>query len=213
MEWELSAQPLKNWNITMNFSTTKAEKLDIDPATVQFITNMTTFFNGPAGQIRTWFNQGEAIGPQWDAYVYAPYLTEQAEAGQTAPDLPKWNFNVVTTYTFDRGPIKGVIVGGGFRTEGRRILGYQYNQALNDGNGSLDVSEPWYGPTDTHVDLWFGYERRVFANKIVWKIQLNLTNVGEDAHLVPAQYEPDGSLALARIQNGMEWALTNKFDF
>jgi hypothetical protein len=31
--------------------------------------------------------------------------------------------------------------------------------------------------------------------------------------LVAAQYEPDGSLALARIQDGMSWQLTNSFDF
>ncbi len=213
MEWELTAQPLRNWNVTLNFSTTQATKIDIDPETVKFITTFTNFMNGPAGQIRTWYNMGGPIGPQWDAYVYAPYLTEQAQAGQSAPDLPKWNFNIVSTYIFDRGPIKGVIIGGGLRTEAKRILGYQYNQALNDGQGSLDVTKPWYGPQDTHVDLWLGYERKVFARRINWRIQLNLTNVGEDAHLVPAQYEPDGSLALARIQNGMEWALTNKFDF
>ena len=97
--------------------------------------------------------------------------------------------------------------------EAARVLGYQYNQALDDGNGGLDVTKPWYGPTDNHVDLWLGYQRRVFANKINWRIQLNVTNVGQNTELVPAQYEPDGTLALARIQNGMEWQLTNSFDF
>ena len=53
----------------------------------------------------------------------------------------------------------------------------------------------------------------MFANKINWRIQLNVTNVGQRTQLVPAQYEPDGSLALARIENGMEWNLTNSFDF
>jgi hypothetical protein len=213
MEWELSAQLMRNWNFTLNFSTTKAVRSNIDPATVQFITTMTQFFDGPAGQVRFNWAGGPAAGPLWNANIYAPYLTEQAQVGQTAPDLPKWNINIVTTYDFDRGPLKGVIVGGAFRDEGRRILGYQYNQTLNSGNGGLDITEPWYGPTDAHVDLWLGYQHRVYANKVNWRIQLNLTNVGEATHLVPAQYEPDGSLALARIENGMEWALTNSFDF
>jgi outer membrane receptor protein involved in Fe transport len=212
-ELELSAQPLRNWNITLNYSTTNAVKTAIDPATVQFMSQLNTFMSGPGGQLRMWYNAGSLTGPAWQENVYAPYLTEVAEEGQSAPDLPKWNFNLVTTYNVDRGPLKGVIVGGGLRMEGSRVLGYQYNQALNNGNGGLDVNEPWNGPTDNHVDLWLGYQRRVFANKINWRIQLNVTNVGQRTQLVPAQYEPDGSLALARIENGMEWNLTNSFDF
>ena len=79
--------------------------------------------------------------------------------------------------------------------------------------GTLDVTKPWIGPNDEHYDLWFGYSRRVFANKINWRIQANLKNVGESTRLVASQYEPDGSLALSRIQEGMTWELTNSFDF
>ena len=46
-----------------------------------------------------------------------------------------------------------------------------------------------------------------------WRVQLNLRSVGEKDHLTPASYEPDGSLALARIQQGMGWTLENSFDF
>ena len=160
-ELELSAQPFRNWNISLNYSTTKAIKTAIDPATVSFMTALNTFFNGPGGQLRQWYNGGPAIGPSWQQNVYAPYLTEVAEQGQSAPDLPKFNLNLVTTYNVDRGPLKGVIVGGGFRDEGARILGYQFNQALNGGSGGLDVTKPWMGPTDSHVDLWFGYQRGI----------------------------------------------------
>jgi hypothetical protein len=68
------------------------------------------------------------------------------------------------------------------------------------------------GPTDTHVDMWIGYSRKVYKN-VNWRVQLNLRSVGEKDHLTPAQYEPDGSLALARIQEGMGWTLENSFDF
>jgi len=120
---------------------------------------------------------------------------------------------VTTTYRFSRGPLKGVFAGGSGRLEGSRILGYHYNAALNNGLGGLDVGSPWNGPEDGHVDLWLGYERRLFSGRINWRIQLNTTNFLEKTHLVPAQYEPDGTLALARIENGMEWRLTNSFDF
>ena len=117
---------------------------------------------------------------------------------------------MITTYNFDRGALKGIIVGGAFRDQGSRILGYHYSATIN---GGLDVFQPWNGPTESHVDLWVGYQRRVFANKINWRIQLNGTNVGASTTRKSAHYEPDGSLALARIENGMEWQVTNTFQF
>ena len=133
---------------------------------------------------------------------------------------------MVSNYTFDRGPIKGAFVGGALRMEASRILGYLYNPNFKNVNssdpnyanvvavteGGLDVNQPIMGPTDTHVDMWVGYTRKVYKN-VNWRVQLNLKSVGEKDHLTPAQYEPDGSLALARIQQGMGWTLENSFDF
>jgi hypothetical protein len=110
--------------------------------------------------------------------------------------------------------------------EAARILGYKYNPNFNNVNstdpnyanvvavtqGGLDVNQPFYGSTDTHVDAWVGYSRKVYKN-VNWRVQLNLRSVGEKDHLVAAQFEPDGSLALARIQQGMGWTLENSFDF
>jgi len=78
--------------------------------------------------------------------------------------------------------------------------------------GGLNVNEPFMGPTDTHVDVWLGYQRKLFKN-VNWRIQLNISNFGEKDTLVPAQYEPDGSLALERIQEGALYRLENSIDF
>lgn len=116
----------------------------------------------------------------------------------------------MTTYSFDRGPIKGVFIGGGLRDEAGRIAGYAYNPTTL----GLDVTKPFDGPNDTHYDLWLGYNKKfALARKVNWRIQLNLRNVGESTRLVPVRYQPDGTMALSRIQEGMTWALTNSFEF
>ncbi len=213
IELEIAGEITRNWNISLNYSTSNAKRTQIDPATTELMTNLNTFFAGPGGQVRQWYNAGPTLGPAWVSAVYDPYLTLVAQEGQRAPDLPQWQGSVTTTYRFDRGLLKGVFFGGSGRLEGSRILGYHYNAALNDGLGGLDVSRPWNGPQDGHADLWLGYERRLFAGRINWRIQLNTTNFLEKTRLVPAQYEPDGTLALARIENGMEWRLSNTFEF
>jgi len=208
-EFELSAQPLRNWNVTVNYSRTFATHANIDALTVGLMNQITTWFAGPAGQLRLWGTYGSPIDQSWVANVYNPYLVEINSSGQSAPEVSPWRLNLITTYTFDRGKLKGYFVGGAVRMEAGRIEGYAYSPTL----GTLDVTKPWDGPNDEHYDLWFGYSRRIFANKINWRIQANLHNVGNVTKLVPAQYEPDGSLALARIQDGMSWQLTNSFDF
>jgi hypothetical protein len=226
VEIELTTQLLRNWNVTLNYSHVNATHSDIDPAAQAFISKMTGFMNGPGGNIRMWWNGGSSLGSDWNSSIVAPFTVELNDQGHAAPEVAPWRLNLITNYTFDRGPIKGVFVGGAFRVEAARILGYKYNPSFNNVNstdpnyanvvavtqGGLDVNQPFKGSDDTHLDGWLGYSRKVYKN-VNWRIQLNLRSIGEKDHLTAAQYEPDGSLALARIQEGMGWTLENSFDF
>ncbi len=218
-EFELDAQPTSNWNITVNYTRTFATHTNIDPTTSAFMANQYKFFSSVAGDLRLWgggggtaannYTNGTAIGPQWIRGVYNPYLVEVATQGHSAPEVAPWRLNLISTYNFDRGSLKGFMIGGAGRVEAGRILGYAFDPTTN----FLDVNHPWIGKNDTHVDGWIGYTRRITARKVNWRIQLNVRNIGEKYHLVTAAVEPDGSVGLARIQEGMTWALTNTFEF
>ena len=226
IEVELTAQPTRNWNITLNYTHENATHTDIDPITQVFLSTMAGFYNGPGGQLREWYNGGPPISGQWDSSVVAPWTVQLNDQGHAAPEVAPWRLNIISTYTFDRGPIKGWFVGGALRMEAKRILGFKYDPTFKNVNatdpnyasvpglttGGLNVNEPFYGSTDTHLDAWLGYSRKVYRN-VNWRIQLNVQSVGEKDRLVAAGYEPDGSLALARIQQGMGWRLENSFDF
>ena len=99
-------------------------------------------------------------------------------------------------------------LGLAYRWQDQQILGYQYNKVTD----ALDVTKPWYGAGEHHVDLWVGYQRKL-TSKIGWNIQLNLRSVGEHDKLVPVSIEPDGSVGFSRIEWGMGAALTNTFTF
>ena len=228
VEIELSAQPTRNWNVTMNYSHVNATHSDIDPITQVFLSQMTGFLNGPGGQLRMWCNQctGNLLAGDWNSSIVAPWTVQLNDQGHEAPEVSPWRLNLISTYTFDRGPAKGWFIGGALRMEAARILGYRYdpnfvNVNSKDPNyanvlavtqGGLNVNEPIMGSTDTHLDAWIGYSRKLYRN-VNWRIQLNLQSVGEKDHLVASGYNPDGSLYLARIQQGMGWRLENSFDF
>jgi hypothetical protein len=148
------------------------------------------------------------------------------QLGKEAPEVAPWRLNMVSTYSFDRGSLKGVFAGGGLRVEAGRIIGYKYDPTFKNSNasdpnyaaipgittGGLNVDQIYRGENDTHVDIWVGYKKKI-TRKIDWRIQLNIRSVGEKDKLVASRVNPDGNVALARIQQGAGYQLTNSFDF
>lgn len=207
VEIEVNARILDNWNLTFNVSKTEATRTEISPSIDEWIATFTDFLDGDAGLIKLW--GGDPLRKVWADNILAPYSVLKGQIGSSAPEVSPWRFNLVSNYTFQETFLKGVNVGLAYRWQDKRILGYQYDPATD----TLDIDRPWYGPTDDHVDLWVGYSRKIFNDRIDWRIQLNLRNVGEDAHLSPVNIQPDGTVALSRIQEGMTWFLTNTFKF
>ena len=231
VEVELTYQPVKNWNISVNYSHVRATHENIDTVSKNFMGTLTKFMNGPGGQVREWWNGGGALGAQWNSSLVAPYTVELNQLGHAAPEVSPWRLNLITSYTIDHGMAKGVFFGGALRVEAGRIIGYAYdsnfvNVNTNDPDyatnlipgltalthGGLDVNKVFTGENEHHVDAWVGYSKKV-TRDINWRIQLNIRSVGEKDRLVASRINPDQSIALARIVQGMGWQVTNTFDF
>lgn len=206
IEWELTARITDNWNLLLNVSKTDAKTTAVSPSVVSAIQKMTDFLDTDAGLLTFWGTDN--FRTTWLQNVLRPYQTLMAKIGRPADEIAPWRFNVVSTYSFTEGMLKGVSVGGGYRWEDRRILGYQYDAAAD----ALDIDKPWKSGTDDHFDLWVGYTRQL-NDDVNWRIQLNARNVFEDAHLVPIYIQPDGTTGYSRIAEGTSWFLTNTFTF
>ncbi len=232
-EVEMTYQPVKNWNLTVNYSHVNAVHENVDPVTQSFMASMTQFMNGPGGQVREWYNGGGTLGAQWNSSLVAPYTVELNEQGHAAPEVSPWRLNLVTTYQIDHGIAKGVFFGGGLRVEAGRIIGYKFDSTFKNVNsslaayqlnpttgmnplgltlGGLNINEPYMSSSEHHIDLWVGYNKKI-TRDINWRIAVNLKNAGEKDRLVAARINPDGSIALTRIEEGMGWQLTNTFSF
>ena len=216
-EFELTARPTDNWNFTFNASKTTASRTNLSQALATFIEATHQRMAGPAGDLRTWW-AGDTTGTfraNYDNNVYAAYLFQREQDGQSAAEIRPWAFNLITNYNFNKSVLKGVNAGGAYRWQDASILGYRLTKAptpTDPNNVKLDVNQPIYGDSEAHLDLWVGYERQV-TRKIKWRIQANVRNVGEKVGLTPISVEPDGSPAAQRIQEGMTWQLTNTFSF
>ncbi|MBK9989266.1 MAG: TonB-dependent receptor [Verrucomicrobia bacterium] len=216
-ELEATVRPLKNWDVKITGSKTNAYQTSLGAAASNYLNNMAKLWiDSPIGKVANWggYTDYGAQKQNFMQNLWAPYLTQVALTGSDQPEVKKWKFNIVTNYKFDRGIAKGFKIGAAYRWEDKAILGYGTHLATVYGESAwiADVNQPLYGPTEEHVDIWFGYEHKL-TTTITWAIQLNIRNIKEHAGLVPVSLEPDGTVAQSRIKQGQTYDLSMKFMF
>lgn len=230
-EFELTANPTPNWRIAANASQTEASRTNVPGSSFKQIADFVdnAIVNTDAGLMPTWsIDSGpdRTSGPY--GLIFRPeWLTLNALNGQKQSEVRKWHANLITNYTFDRGPIKGVGVGGGYRWEDKGIIDYA-PQVLDDGTYTVNLNAPFYSPSNSTVDLWLSYSRKI-SKDINWKIQLNVFNAFGKNELVPFRASVDYTklagvpltpgmtvpmkASAFTIREGMSWQITNTFEF
>ena len=239
-EYELTAQPTKNWNIAVNASKTSAQRTDMAGSMINWVEKRWKVYNTPVnnadgsalmlqipqadggprqaiiGDLRFWnggYSPGETLRGKYLREFMSGYWLYRIQEGSDVPELRPWHVNIVSNYNFDSGLVKGLNVGGGYRWEDKVIVGYPVLDAatINDSR-SFDLNHPYKGPTTDAVDLWIGYTRKL-SRKLEWHVQLNARNLFGKDKLIPITVQPDGTLAAGRIPEPTTYTLTNTFSF
>jgi hypothetical protein len=223
-EYELDIQPTKNWTITANASHDTAKYTEIAPNFLKIVGQLQTLMEGPAGEMGYAYDystpgvswgRGAGLAQQtlWNQYFYAPWKLIQAQLGTNLAEIRPWRFNLVTNYKFDNeSRFKGFNAGLGYRWEDKVAIGYPVFHDPKTDSDTFNVASPYYGPKESHIDFWVGYERKL-SRRLDWRIQLNVRDVGQGASLIPISSQPDGSTSAVRIHTGQSWQVTNTFTF
>ena len=214
-EFEFTANPLPNWRIAFNASQTEAVRTNVGgPVLDELVATMDTLMAGPAGDLVRFnsdYSAGNELRMVWNPWR-GQYTLMKLQEKTAASELRKWRYNVVTNYTFREGFLKNVSVGGSYRWQDKVVIGYPVIPGAG-GLASFNLDQPYYGPAEDSIDLWAGYERKI-NDKINWRIQLNVRNVGNGEDVIPISVQPDGKTwASVRIAPNQEWFVTNTFSF
>jgi outer membrane receptor protein involved in Fe transport len=134
--------------------------------------------------------QGGALDPVsgWEQRAVTDFISAQERNGASNPEIRKWRVNLVTNYTFaPEGRWRGFGVGGAMRFQDRIFLGYfgKPNPADPGGPYIADVTQPVLGPTETDFDFWGSYQRRIFSDRVLLRLQLNVRNAFTHNKLIP----------------------------
>lgn len=227
MELELYAQPVRGLRLTANASKSTATRTNVGDVTWNQQVNMinTALNTTPAGSLRlNAADPSDTTLARWNANFWASWLSVKGQENSAVPELRKWRANVMVNYDFSRGILKGVNIGGSVRWQDKVIIGYtpRYYVVVNGEAvesdpwratlSKYDLSKPYYGPSETNVDLWIGYSHRI-NKSLNWRTQLNVRNVGKRDSLIPITTQPDGTVAAWRIAPTMVWSLSNAIEF
>lgn len=212
-EFELTANPTRNWNIAFNASRTQAIRDNVPGddfgAVVDLILDELA---GPAGQLPIWWNEGPPVKEWLDPFV-GELITARALNGSPQPEIRKWKANLVTNYSFDEGTLRGFGVGGAYRYESSQTYGFQpIIVDAETGAIGLDLDQPFSDSSRNTFDLWVSYGRPI-NERFDWRIQVHVFNAFGRNKLVPLWRNPDGSFGQMGIREGRSWAVTNTFSF
>ncbi len=215
-EFELYFKPTDNWDIAVNASKTQAVQANLGgEGAKSFLNGFNDFYKGDGGLVRSsGTNPASVWKNQWDTYVWNPWSLGQLLEGTNNSELRPWRYNVITNYRFTKGKFKGVNAGGSYTWQDKIAIGYPsvYSTIAGIKSETYDVTNPYWGPTDSQFNFWVGYEKKL-SNKINWRVQLNIDNALGEEKLIPINVQPTGVPAAYRMKLGPTWSITNSLEF
>lgn len=208
-EYEVALNPTRNWRIAFNASRVEAVRSNVAPNLRRVFNELRPIADGPAGALRVSDASNTTMGDTYRT-IYAQLLPHIAFEGAPSNELREWRWNAVSNYAFSEGRLKGWSTGASVRWQDKVAYGFPI---INDPAFGIvpDVRHPYYGPTDTSIDAWIGYSRKL--RNVSWKVQLNVRNIGVGDELIPVGAQPDGTPNRWRIRESQTWTLRNTFTF
>ena len=225
-ELEATFSPNRQWTLLFNVANQETIQSNIAPGTREFITRMLPAWQKLYTKPRLNFPGGHVLGnplpaetqtvEQWlnsATGPLVPYATLIATEGVAAAEQRKWRANLVANYTFSRESfLRGWNLGTGVRWQDKIGIGYRAERSPA-GTVKLDIANPYYSPAETNVDAFLGYKRKLWKDRVEWKVQLNVRNLIGQSDPIAITVQPTGEAAIVRLPPERRWYVTNTFSF
>ena len=231
-EIELVANPVRGMRILFNLARVETANSNIAPTMRNWIENQIgPFYAGTPtnpskfGQLMRGsparrpelrannFPNADTNQEWWTREVIRDWEVIKAQEGTFSPEVRKWRANAVVNYDFRQGALRGWGVGVNARYQSRVAIGFPISLDA-EGIPKPDIENPFFGPAQTNWGFRLAYSKRIWDNKVNWRVQLNLSNVFSDTRdLIPVRMTDTGLLAQSRTSPPRGWVISNRFTF
>lgn len=88
--------------------------------------------------------------------------------------------NLTATYNFAEGALNGLRLGGSVRYRGKPVVGYPLKAVGTAGTMLPDIENPYYGPSETFLDIHGSYTLRKSWLGATYRFQVNIRNLTDN---------------------------------
>jgi iron complex outermembrane recepter protein len=165
-EFQITANPTRNWRLMANYSITDNADLNIDPEFRAWWEDNSQFWASlPQNLV---LSSGSTVGA--DLALWRDNWNEfYGLEGRTNSGNRKHKVNMFARYSFDSGFLKGFSAGGGYLHQSKIVIG-------RSGVGTNDFAYQ-YGNSHWRADAMLGYDVSGLPRKTKLRLQLNVNNV------------------------------------
>jgi hypothetical protein len=203
LEIEAVANLTSNWRLMFNVSQQEVSATNTAPLLFDLIINTLEPNIAEFGHFPKLSTLDESLGSAVKRFGLSSIKSLAAQDGSPKTnEIREWRWNLVTNYQFDSdSKLAGFNVGGAVRWQDEIGIG---RELINDPEFGFipDLDKIIYGPSETQVDAWIGWERMIgpyFGKDTLLKVQLNVRNLLNEDDLIPIVANPDLTIPVIRI--------------
>jgi hypothetical protein len=181
-EFSLTANPTSQWRVTLNGSkrgdnTTSARGTFINAYMAQYIPIIKSHPEWMVANTAGGITVADRVRDLETTLVNFNAIRNSPSANFAS----NWTLNLVQSYDFARASaLEGFSIGGSMNARGQAICGFAVDSKL-----ILDPTIPYYAPSYANFGAWVTYRRKLFRQRLDWRLQLNVRNLLDENTLFP----------------------------
>lgn len=204
-ELNVTGRLTRDWQVTVNYSYTDGRDTDIGPEVKAWAVEAIPYYLQWPDVMTTVVDAGQTLNVRQRVELWERNAaTEFRREGLVLLGNRKHKFNFFTRYSFNRGPLNGLFVGGGYRYTGKMPTNFSTAGALS------------YSKSRGEADLLMGYrlpKMRFLPNGA--RLQLNVRNLFDatEPHITRWNVNNPSVPSRAALVAPRSWRLTTSFEF
>lgn len=181
-EFSLTANATKQWRVTLNGSkrgdnTTSARGVYINQYMATYIPIIKSHPEWQNLESTNGLTVAQRVADLENTLVNFNAIRNSPSANFAA----NWTLNLIQSYDFAKeGRLGGFSIGGSMNARGRAINGFAVDSRL-----VLDPTQPYYAPSYANFGGWITYRRKLFKNRVDWRLQMNVRNILDENTIFP----------------------------
>jgi hypothetical protein len=217
-EFELVANMTRNWSLRLNAAKAEAQSSQVGTDWINFVRE----------RVEIWKQYPNLTGPgtsnttittRFADLIGVMNLLRQSDGASTEQGR-SWRANLFTRYTFDKGRLKGLALGGGYRWRDKGVIGYRATTIPNEFNFPTlpenvtvpALESPVYSRATHDIEALIGYSRKI-TKDVRWNVQLNVRNLLDDRDFIGQKANTSGTITNMTTPAPRTFILTNTFSF